>query len=252
MEMKTVKKPKRSPRLSNLQQLAQMRTVEFVCKVFHYLSRTPNMNANTFTVPAQIMQLLGHAGLRQLLAQHRSGGPHTTLLADDDTEEHGSRPRTRAKRAKINKFPPVPSEDGRKLMDGGVFGGGQCYRGTFSKRKPRLATKLMNRELGLDYQNYTRPASRVAQVWKVEWRLSSLEVHGSDIGRVYYHPHGQTKLFITVPGATPASSLTMAIFSSRVPRILKSVCTTRRTRTTGNTIRRSFIHMGNGLLRMRH
>ncbi|KAL9130718.1 MAG: hypothetical protein Q9217_001155 [Psora testacea] len=115
-------------------------------------------------VSTQIMQLLGHTGLRQLLAQHRSGGSGTTFLADDDDEEYGSRRRTRPKRTKLNKFPPVPSQEGRRLMEAGVFGTGQCYRDTLRKRNPRLATKLMERELGLEDQNYTRPASIVAQV----------------------------------------------------------------------------------------
>lgn len=44
-----------------------------------------------------------------------------------------------------NKFPKVPSDEGRKLMDSGVFG-------TYDWRKPKptgLARRLLDRELGL-------------------------------------------------------------------------------------------------------
>ena len=113
------------------------------------------------------MQLLGHTGLRQLLAQHRGGGPGTALLAGDDDEEYGPRLRTKTKRAKGNNFPPVPNEDGRKLMDGGVFGGGICYRDSLRKRTPRFANKLMNRELGLSDRILPGNAGSVAQVWQL-------------------------------------------------------------------------------------
>ena len=110
------------------------------------------------------MQLLGHTGLRQLLARHRFSGFDPSFLAEDDVEACESWGRTRAKRAKSKRFPPVPSEEGRRLMDGGDFGRSQSYKDTMRKRKPSLARNLMNRETGLDAQNSSLPASRIAQV----------------------------------------------------------------------------------------
>ena len=81
---------------------------------------------------------------------------------DEESIPPVTRRRARGKGSKINAFPPVPSEEGRKLMDGGVFGASQCYR-DWRKRKPRLANKLMMREFGL---NDHLLASSVAQVCK--------------------------------------------------------------------------------------
>ena len=113
-------------------------------------------------VPSQIMQLLGRAGLRQLLAQHRAAD------VEDDDMEYGyrgpaSRRRRRPKEGK-SEFPAVPSEEGRKLMDAGVFGSSEYYRDRGRKRNTRLARKLMSRELGNDRGQTTRSPRAVAQV----------------------------------------------------------------------------------------
>ena len=113
----------------------------------------------------QLLQRLGPDGLRRFLMQYRNGGPGA-LEADDEDHDFSSVTRRRGggKRSKFSDFPPVPSEEGRKLMDGGDFGASQCYRETLRKRKPRLANKLMMRELGLKDQ---MSASSVAQVCTV-------------------------------------------------------------------------------------
>lgn len=117
------------------------------------------------------MQLLGHAGLRRILANHRAGGSGITLELDEEDEDQlenghgglGSRPRRRAKGLK-NRFPPVPSEEGKKLMDTGIFGSSECYRDNRIKRKTRLVRKLMSRELGTSRSDFTRANRAIAQV----------------------------------------------------------------------------------------
>lgn len=122
------------------------------------------------------MQLLGHAGLRRIFANHRAGGGGITLDLDEEDEENGDDPdmdghrglgtrrRPGVKRPK-HKFPAAPSEVGQQLMDGGVFGSSEFYRDNLRKRNKRLARKLMSRELGTDRNHSTRSTSAVAQVW---------------------------------------------------------------------------------------
>jgi len=118
------------------------------------------------------MQLLGHAGLRRIFANHRAGGAGIPLDLDegddDDTEGYGGvgTRRRRAGRRPKHRFPAVPSEIGQKLMDDGVFGSSDFYRDNLRKRKTMLARKLMSRELGTDRNHSTRAASAISQVWK--------------------------------------------------------------------------------------
>jgi WD repeat-containing protein 23 len=114
------------------------------------------------------MQLLGHAGLRRMFANHNNGGGGITLQIDEDELDDGfgilgSRRRQRARSTK-NQFPAVPSEIGQKLMDGGVFGTSEYYRDSLRKRNKKLARKLMSRELGNDRNHSTRATSAVSQV----------------------------------------------------------------------------------------
>lgn len=117
------------------------------------------------------MQLLGHAGLRQLLAQHGTDTGHAIDVADnnDDSEEDGygglggRRKRRRPKRAK-NELPPVPNIQGRELMDGGTFGASEYYRDTLRKRRRSLAGQLMNREIGTEELPSKTPIKALSQV----------------------------------------------------------------------------------------
>ncbi|KAG8534235.1 uncharacterized protein KY384_001079 [Bacidia gigantensis] len=110
-------------------------------------------------VPTQIFQLLGRRGLQQLLASRQTGDSGPLFLTDSDETvrdqrmERESRRKIQDKRVRRAKRPQVPNEDGRKLMDHGVFGG-----------KQRLAHKLMHRELGLNAPKINVSASDVAQV----------------------------------------------------------------------------------------
>jgi hypothetical protein len=117
------------------------------------------------------MQLLGHAGLRRLLTRHRALGSGITLELDEEDQdglEDGDNglgtPRNRRARGSNKKFPPVPSEEGTKLMDGGNFGSSGYYRDNRMQRKTRLARRLMSRELGTDRYHSTQMTSAVSQV----------------------------------------------------------------------------------------
>ena len=119
-------------------------------------------------VPTQLMQLLGHAGLRRIFANRSNGGSGITLQINEDELDDGfgilgSRRRRRARSTK-DQIPAIPSEVGQKLMDGGVFGTSEYYRDNLRKRNRRLARKLMSRELGNDRNYSTRATSTVSQV----------------------------------------------------------------------------------------
>ena len=116
------------------------------------------------------MQLLEHAGLRQIFSNSRAGGSGITLQLDDRNEvlEDGlgslATRRRRREKGPSKRFPLAPSEEGKKLMEGGVFGSNQYYRDMTRKRNTRLAAKLMNRELGPGRAQSTRTASAISQV----------------------------------------------------------------------------------------
>lgn len=116
------------------------------------------------------MQLLGHAGLRRIFANHRAGGSGITLQLDDRNEildDGVGNPATRRRRhdkSSGKRFPAVPSEEGKKLMDDGVFGSNEYYRDRTKKNNTRLARKLMSRELGAGRSQFTRTPSAISQV----------------------------------------------------------------------------------------
>ncbi len=62
------------------------------------------------------------------------------------------------------RFPPVPSKEGKKLMDGGCFGSNEYYRDVTRRKNTRLARKLMSRELGAGMGQSARTASAISQV----------------------------------------------------------------------------------------
>ena len=116
----------------------------------------------------QLLQQFGVNGLRRFLEQYSNPGIGVGSGSDEEEEiVSGPRRKGRPKRSKINNFPPVPSEEGKKLMDEGEYGRNQWYRDRLKKRKSRLSHKLMWRELGLENESCMRPASSVVQVWKL-------------------------------------------------------------------------------------
>ena len=110
------------------------------------------------------MQLLGHAGLRQIFANHWAGGSGITLQLDDRNQVLDDGFRLGSARRRRREFPPVPSGEGKKLMDGGFFGSNDYYRDITRKTNTRLARKLMCRELGAGSSLSTRTVSAISQV----------------------------------------------------------------------------------------
>ena len=102
------------------------------------------------------MQLLGHAGLRRIFANHTVAGSGE----DDDNDIGLSGRRRRRTKLDPNRFPKVPCEEGRKLMDSGTFGSNERWQDVTKKRKSKLAEQLMYRELGMD-ENHAAKANRV-------------------------------------------------------------------------------------------
>ncbi|KAF2090133.1 WD40 repeat-like protein [Saccharata proteae CBS 121410] len=100
----------------------------------------------------QIMQLLGHAGLRRIFANHSTGNQAARFDDDDDEDSEpdtgygGVGPRRRRGRGR-KAFQKVPSDTGRQLMDSGTFGANDRPEDSY-KRKKKLAYRLMARELG--------------------------------------------------------------------------------------------------------
>ena len=114
-------------------------------------------------VPAQIMQLLGHVDLRELLTQHQGG------IDDDEDDNMGPLRRLRrrkSRKSKITKdqFFKLPSEEGQKLMSSGVFGSDPYYRDRRTQPKNKLSRKLLSRELGVDRGQASISRGAIAQV----------------------------------------------------------------------------------------
>lgn len=145
------------------------------------------MGLHPGVVPPQIMQMLGHAGLWQLLAQHR-----TAANAGDDEDDieveygNGSLKSRRRRQPKCGKsqFPKVPSEEGQRLMDTGVFGTSVYYRDRRSKRKTKLSRKLLSREMGNDPGQTTRSTGAIVQVRSIAFKGISPVADMLIIGRI--------------------------------------------------------------------
>ncbi|KAL9084705.1 MAG: hypothetical protein Q9165_007953 [Trypethelium subeluteriae] len=106
----------------------------------------------------EIIQLLGHAGLRQIFTQHGTG---RALSTDDDGDDspanatHESSPRPKRRRGTGRcMYPSIPSETGKELMQSGTFGANdrpdvsERLEGSLKRRK-KMAYQTMMRELGL-------------------------------------------------------------------------------------------------------
>lgn len=102
--------------------------------------------------------MLGANGLRRILQSHGLLGPGIDD-EDDDDDEYGvqmhygfgfGRRRRRRQGPPEEVYPKVPSEVGRELMMSGHYGNNPDYVDDLKKRKKRLATKLMWRELGIE------------------------------------------------------------------------------------------------------
>lgn len=93
------------------------------------------------------------------------------VLGDDDDDDDGEfaglysawNRRRRGPPKDPNRFPKVPSEEGTKLMQSGVFG--SSNESTHNSSRKRLARRMLDRELGLgDRRQRTRNSDLIAQV----------------------------------------------------------------------------------------
>ncbi len=115
------------------------------------------------------MQLLGQAGLRRIFANHTVAGSGDPNADDDDDILGGgyggsSGRRRRCTKGDPNRFPKIPSDEGRKLMDNGSFGSSEPWRDVLKKRKSKLARQLMYRELDVDGTHAARANKVISQV----------------------------------------------------------------------------------------
>ena len=114
---------------------------------------------------AQIIQMLGANGLRRILQSHGLIGTSMARVedeAEDNEDGYGGLARRRRKTTTLEgKFPKVPSENGRKLMDSGLYGGNDSFVDNRKKRKCNLGQRLMWRELGSDHWGAQKRANKL-------------------------------------------------------------------------------------------
>ncbi|PSN70259.1 WD40 repeat-like protein [Corynespora cassiicola Philippines] len=126
----------------------------------------------------QLMQLLGHAGFGRIFASDiTSRSMRRRILDDDDDDDDddeeedsdvgtGYDPvgpsRANAARGARGKaaFEKIPSDQGRELMESGVFGSNRRPADTL-KRKKKLAYDIMQRELGLGGAGQQKSTNRI-------------------------------------------------------------------------------------------
>jgi len=123
----------------------------------------------------QILQLLGYNGARGIFANRAATARGASADDDDDdiNEGYGRSGGRQGRRPKnnVNQFPKVPSDLGRQLMDSGTFGSNEYYLERLKRRKMKLVSRLMRRELGLETDARQRRANMLmAQVISLSWR----------------------------------------------------------------------------------
>ena len=105
-----------------------------------------------------LIQLLQHSNLRDVLHHFTVNGTLEIMDDDDDDEDDNNRRWMRARRRMRpdpNRFPKVPSDEGRVLMNSGTFGSNDTEvtdprsRKHVDRRK-RLAKRILDRELARD------------------------------------------------------------------------------------------------------
>ena len=138
----------------------------------------------------QILQLLSHADIRSIFqpsgvttrsqARRAGQGRHVALAEDDDEEEVdedddedsdrylGYTPR-RSRRARRtfqgDRYPKIPSDEGKELMAGGNFGTndhcdhtscGQPFSQPNMRKRRKLARRMLDREMGVENRGRAR------------------------------------------------------------------------------------------------
>jgi WD repeat-containing protein 23 len=89
----------------------------------------------------------------RLLTSSQLGRLFLRGVDDDDDDDFGMyalRRRRRRQRPDPDRFPKVPSDEGRKLMGSGDFGFNETISGRTITQQKMLARRILGRELGLD------------------------------------------------------------------------------------------------------
>lgn len=103
--------------------------------------------------------------MRHILHYSRAGGQMDEDEEDEEEELAGFFGfRRRARRGGGDPAPPVPSEEGAKLMASGDFGSNSYYTDELKKRRKSLATRTMWRELGMDLSGPRQEVQSITQV----------------------------------------------------------------------------------------
>ena len=118
---------------------------------------------------AQLLEILRtNAPFRQLLTRRAFNGRAANTGVDDDEDDDGeaghgrfaSRRRRRPKNCQ-NKYPKIPSEEGRELMESGIYGSRDDFADIRRKRKNNISERLMWRRLGDNARGSYRRANRL-------------------------------------------------------------------------------------------
>ncbi|BAE63509.1 unnamed protein product [Aspergillus oryzae RIB40] len=113
---------------------------------------------------ARLLNLLASNGMRHILHYSRAGGQMDEDEEDEEEELAGFFGfRRRARRGGGDPAPPVPSEEGAKLMASGDFGSNSYYTDELKKRRKSLATRTMWRELGIDLSGPRQEVQSITQ-----------------------------------------------------------------------------------------
>lgn len=120
-----------------------------------------NIADNRVVSPTQLLNLLASNGLRHIFRYSRWHGGTIDIEEDDETGYNTYRYRRRRRQRSLEElYPKVPSEAGTRLMASGDFGNNSYYVDDLKKRKQRLVTKLMWRELGIGTVSARRRAAQ--------------------------------------------------------------------------------------------
>ncbi len=118
---------------------------------------------------AQLLEILRtNAPFRQLLTRGVFHGRAANIGIDEDEDDDrearngrfGSRRRRRPQNCE-NKYPKIPSDEGREIMRSGIYGSRDHFGDIRRKRKKNISERLMWRRLGEDARGSYRRANRL-------------------------------------------------------------------------------------------
>lgn len=127
----------------------------------------------------QILQLLNQAGIRGLFTSAgmttRSQARRGQAADDDEDDEsylgYEARRRRRPRTAIGDQYPPIPNEEGEKLMQSGTFGNNDRCQHTacglpmndrVRRQRRKLAWRVMDRELGVESRGRQKVLNNLA------------------------------------------------------------------------------------------